>query len=153
MVNSYPVEKPVITPTILSDPSEFIEATTVINDLTDDYILVIPSETEASVERLQITDAMQIALEGVDLPNEPLGWRYGFSPDGEWFIKENLRKNEPFQLVSTSEPNNWITEKTNSNVEEYLVTFRGGEWDPQSNAFFASGTDKPSAGCPYTYIL
>lgn len=112
------------------------------------------SMPKPAVKFIEIPVSLENALKDVDLPNWPIDWQHGFSPNGEWFVKNNTRTVKPFRLVSTLDPAVIVTEKNNFNTSEYLLIYRGGnEWSPNSDAFFASGTSNPSAGCPFSYIV
>jgi len=147
------------TPYLVSDGTPDISAsvTSMTNDFNNEDVIALPPISTPSAKLTSVPNAVQIALQDVELPNWPLDWQYGFSPNGEWFITKNfsMNENEPFELISTiSEPLLLVIGEVNQNAGEYALIYRRGrEWSPQSNAFFASVTDKPAAGCSFNQIV
>lgn len=101
-----------------------------------------------------VPDVLKVLLQYVERPYASSEWMQGFSPDGNWFLKNTRtgslhRTFEGFFLQNPQLGFNSLPDASNS---VFLVVPRDG-WAADSSAFIAEGADEGRAGCPFSHIV
>ena len=113
------------------------------------------STAPAKLEQQQILNTI---LQFIPIPSVPRDWSNRFSPDGNWYMKNDFYSPRysgnviiGFQGFFISNPQiGFTTPPFSNNIGEYRHLYA---WSPDSSAFIVRAAPQIGQGCPYTQIV
>jgi hypothetical protein len=117
-----------------------------------EHQLLIPPVEKSVRPSFPASQTLLTAISRVNLRS------HAFSPNGEWVIQDiDVHWSDGLYTIGSTISSNVLSIQQ-ENLESSLVYYAFGwrshnAWSPNSDAFYITATDKPAAGCPFTYIV